>query len=247
MRLVLDPGKNHSTAAFATALARSIAGRLPPSASVDLARGGSGGGLPLAGVFSQLEEAHAIICADSFVSHAAPLFGLPAFVVARAGVANWWAPWYGSFYFNGEESARDAAATMGRVIRELSSVGAPAAQLARFTQAEARLVHISAELETLFDSTSPLDLDRFHRLHEELAQLREAIAAAPNRATATAGPEELRGPPARRPSRADLDRDTPPQLLHVRHELESWRNTNYFKYLRWSLSSQVAVERQSEA
>ena len=112
LRLLIDPGKNHSTAGFAAALARSLSARLGSSSIVELA-GSPEERLPLAGVFSLLDQVHAVVCADSFVSHAAPLFGATAFVVARAGVANWWAPWRSSFYFDGEAPARASGATMG--------------------------------------------------------------------------------------------------------------------------------------
>jgi hypothetical protein len=153
-------------------------------------------------------------------------------VVARAGVANWWAPWRGSFYFDGEESAQGAAGVMGRIIRELCLPADPIDREARFTQAESKLVQVAERLESLLDDFGSDSLDQLHRLHEELSRLRDTVERA-ERGRGQNVCQDMRGAPTRRPARDEL---SPPVVSHLRHELESWRNTNYFKYLRSSLA-----------
>jgi hypothetical protein len=113
VEFVLDPGTNPATERFSSALAKSAKAQAAPGIRFSLA-GQSGRGLPLHGVFTEIERSHAVLCADSFAAHAGPLFGCTTLVVAAPGLENWRTPSSQSYYFDtGQPVAKMAAAMRG--------------------------------------------------------------------------------------------------------------------------------------
>lgn len=238
VRVLLDGGKNLSTERFAAALARSASARVGPGVEIQVAVPEGGQGLTLGGVFDHLATAHAVVCADSFASHAAPLFGCNALVVMRAGVDNWRAPYAGSFYFDGSVPAREVGGQMRKLLLALETPLTSAERQARFTQAELRIEQLAREAESLFDEQAPPTAARLRQVYGELADLSRAVAEAK-------GLPELAAPWARRldgvegPNGAPDDAAAVPEalLLHLRDQFERWRNTNELKFLRLRLGS----------
>ena len=99
------------------------------------------------------------------------------------------------------------------------------------------MVPIAVELEALFDGDPAADPSRLHALYQALVQLRDAVEANPGCGAATALADGVPGPPECRPRLAQLLEQGPALFGHLRHELESWRNTNYFKFLRSALEA----------
>ena len=231
-RFVLDSGKNRSTETFALGLRRALAAR---GVEVELAHSGDGRTLSLAGVFRELESCHVAVCADSFASHAAPLAGCAALVVGRAGTENWRAPCPASFYFDGEAPVGEVASAMRQLLTDLEDPWSDAERLSRLSQAEVRLAGLTGELEALFDAGEESDDGRLVSLCGEFAVLHEAAAAVRDRWPA--GYDALFGDSPmdaalRRPDAGELAAGGTPLRLHLRNQLERWRNTNYCKYLR---------------
>jgi hypothetical protein len=237
LRFVLDSGNNRSTETFARGLQRSLG---PPAAAdleVLLAHSGDGRTLSLAGALQELESCHVTVCADSFASHAAPLAGCAALVVARAGTENWRAPHPASFYFDGEAPVGEVASAMRRLLADLAAGWTDADRIARFSQAEVRLAALTGELEALFEADGACDAAQLVRLYGELATLVEAVAAVRQRSAESFDGlfrDSPMGAALRRPGAEDLagGGPAPALLLHLRDQLEAWRNTNYCKYLR---------------
>jgi hypothetical protein len=226
--MVLDGGKNLSTERFASALARSAQALVSRGVQVEVAAPDGGKALTLGGVFDQLQASHAVVCADSFASHAAPLFGCNALVVMRSGVENWRAPFPGSFYFDGSAPARAVGTRMRELLHALDTPLGAADRLARFTQAEVRLEQLAREVESLFDGEAPPAAQQIRQAFEELAGLSRAVAEAKNL-------PGLAAPWARPPGEAHAADLPAPLLLHLRDQFERWRNTNELKLLRMRL------------
>lgn len=227
--LALDAGKNAVTERFATALRRALAARVPAGVTVEVARSEGSCFLSLPGVFRELEAAHAVVCADSFASHAAPLFGCTTLVVATAGLENWRVPFAGSYYFRAEDRVDEVGAAMRQVLG-----GAAAAQL---SQAESRLVDLGRRLEELFDA-EPSDGAAFHAAYRDFARTHRLVIAGlqrypPELAALLSDVEHqaaLRSPEAE----GDGGRAAPALMLHLRDQWERWQNTNLRKFLRRS-------------
>jgi len=104
VRIRIDAGANRETCQLARAIAQSSAMRVPRGVTVEVASGAVGiAPLTLKGVFEELDAAHAVICTDSFVAHAAPLFACTTMVLAGAELSNWRVPAPTSFYFDASE------------------------------------------------------------------------------------------------------------------------------------------------
>lgn len=242
IRMMVDSGKNLSTESFAVALARSVRARVAPDVEVQVAYSGAGKSLSLSGVFEQLESAHAVVCADSFASHAAPLFQCNSLVVMRAGVENWRVPSDGSFFFDGNAPAGEVGAAMRKVLLALETPLTATERLARFTQAEVRSEQLARELEALFDGDLGRSVDQLYRTYEEFVDLNQALVEARDSgANEGAGLfcDTLASAPLRRPSASAPQQAGEALLLHLRDQFERWRNTNYVKALRLQLGAQA--------
>jgi hypothetical protein len=115
VEIVIDPGTTSATGRFSAALVNSARAHAAPGTRFSLACQ-SRGGLPLAGVFAEMERSHAVLCADSFAAHAAPLFGCTTLVVAAPGLENWRTPWSRSYYFDITRPVDEMVAAMREVL-----------------------------------------------------------------------------------------------------------------------------------
>jgi hypothetical protein len=228
----LDAGKNAVTERFATALQRSISARVPSSVALEIARCPSSRYLSLQGAFREIEAAHVVLCADSFASHAAPLFGCTTLVVATAGLENWRVPFARSYYFRAEDPIDEVGAAMRQVLGRLIDGRARAESLSR---AEIRLDELARSLEELFDGEPTADVAEFRATYREFARTHRLV---------------LDGLARRPPEQPALWRDVDPQeillaphedgdgvvspalMLHLRDQWERWQNTNLRKLLR---------------
>jgi hypothetical protein len=129
VQIRIDAGANRETCELARLIARSSAMRVPPGVSVEVASGQSGlASLSLKGVFEELDQAHAVICTDSFVAHAAPLFACTTMVLAGAELSNWRVPGPTSFYFDASERLNRLVSSLHGVLARVRPTGG---QLAR--------------------------------------------------------------------------------------------------------------------
>jgi hypothetical protein len=112
---VLDPGTNSATERFSSALVKSARAQAAPGIRFSLA-GQRGRGLPLQGVFTEMERSHVVLCADSFAAHAGPLFGCTTLVVAAPGLENWRTPSGQSYYFDTAQPAGEMAVAMRKIL-----------------------------------------------------------------------------------------------------------------------------------
>src|SRR5262249_32169915 len=103
VRLVVDSGPTPATASFAAALARAARGQEHPRVRLEVARGGRGGRPTLGETIDGVCAADVVVAADSFLAHVAPLFGVPALIVAREGLEDWRVPSGRNFYFRAED------------------------------------------------------------------------------------------------------------------------------------------------
>src|SRR5262249_50077811 len=86
-----------------------------------VAQGASAKTLKLDEVFTELEQCDAAICADSFLAHAAPLFGLTTLVIAKVGLENWRTPSARSYYFYLEQPLEELCAAARVILASTAS------------------------------------------------------------------------------------------------------------------------------
>src|SRR5690242_8254796 len=92
-----------------------------------------------------MEDAHAVICIDSFAAHAAPLFRCVTLVVGWAGLENWRIPGGPSFYFDRSAAVEAVASAMRHL---LETVGAGP----RLTRGQAALLDAAERLGDVLSS-----------------------------------------------------------------------------------------------
>jgi hypothetical protein len=237
VRVAFDPGPNLTTRAFAEDLARAAASRRGgPSVEFAVADAHQGRGLPLAGVFDELERAHAVICADSFAAHAAPAMGRTTLVLAAPGLEDWRVPSPWSFYFTDGAPLADIAAGMQQVLARrghlrLRNLPAPA-----IAEPERRLAAAGHDLDRVADGTPvesfPALCDSYDRFCGAYRDVVERLADWPHPVRGVladtvydAAHQEIDGV---RPDTAALRDDV---VRHVQDARREWRNTNLSKYL----------------
>jgi hypothetical protein len=123
VEFVLDPGSNLQTERFSALVARAAGVTAAKGVTFRVARGASARTLRLAEVFTELEQCDAAICADSFLAHAAPLFGLTTLVIAKAGLENWRTPSARSYYFYLEQPLEELSAAIRTILRRAIQSG----------------------------------------------------------------------------------------------------------------------------
>jgi hypothetical protein len=236
VRLIVDTGPNSRTESFATALVRSAIAQPYSGVRCEIARSTAGRLLTLDCILQQVEQADAILTADSFLAHAAARLGRPAFVLARPGLEKWRVPSTRSFYFSAEDSARKVAGAIQILLRE--SVLNDAAQGFRASaKAECKqLAKASALLRHALSSLCPLsDLlrqwDECHLLYQNVvAELR----SWPPRLDALFSDYDYGKLLAAMPESGygDFDDESRAELrAHLRLMFDEWENSNLSKYI----------------
>lgn len=171
--VAIDPGPNGVTRRFAANLVRTAASRVPFGVLLEVA--GADGETPAGfeGVFSRLERAHVVICADSFVAHAAPLFDCTTMVVASRGLENWRVPHRSSYYFSADDDLDRVAIGMRRVLSRVL----PAEPPSPVSELESRLDETTRLLQDIFTGQARglVDGDRLSRAYLALQDAYDAV------------------------------------------------------------------------
>ena len=237
LRFVLDAGPNLGTKRFSSEVTRAAAARCTRSAaSFEVAASAGTGGLSLAEVFAQLEQAHVILCADSFTAHAAALTDATSLVLATPGLEYWRVPHQRSFRFDAQAPLADVSAAM-RLVLAHAGAGAPQDDGRPVAGDEARQL-VDCDQQLASDLAGEAGFTASLATFQRFAALRRAVAE--RAAGWPAGAREL--------VRDDLDGaglgglgalDGPPVpeqlhadgVLHIEDQWRQWRGSNLCKYL----------------
>ncbi len=231
------PGPNLTTRRFASDVARAAAGRHPGlDARFEVAAAGEARGLPLDAVFGELEQAHAVICADSFTAHAAPTLGCTTLVLAAPGLEDWRVPSATSYYFSDEAPLDGVAAGMRQVLAGRGIVRLADPAVPPISDVEVGLVAAGRELERAVANPSeeefPALCDTYDRFVGAYRAVVERLAAWPPSTRGMladtvyeAAHREINGG---RPVPTELRGDV---ARHVEDAWREWRTTNLSKVL----------------
>jgi hypothetical protein len=246
VEFVLDPGTNCATERFSSALLKSAAAEAAPGINFSLA-GHDGRGLPLKGVFAEMERSHVVLCADSFAAHAGPLFGCTTLVVAAPGLESWRTPSSQSFYFDIAQPVGEMVAAMREVLSYTCDkllhhppmeLGAALAEHAfRLDRATCRILKLLRDTRA---QTDPALVDAHTEFVESYNAVIGNLAEWPDQYSALfADVDYSRTWRRMDPSSVNLDeRD---QLDHLQAQLSRWENTNLRKLLRHICARSMAA------
>ena len=235
VEFVLDAGASPATERFSATLAVSAAARAVPGVSFSIAREAGSRTLSLIGAFSELERAHAVICADSFAAHAAPQYGCTTLVIARAGLDNWRTPSPRSFYFDLEQPMDGMLAAMREILEACYPGVLDRPQHAvPFEAAASRLDQDTRELDAALGDAGTSPKGTIHAARQRLIESHRAMIE-----TIPGWPLEFRGLVHQDGlSRVwrELDEhesDLPDRELfrHLQLELRNWELTNLRRFV----------------
>jgi len=244
VEVVVDPGTNAQTQAFAHSLVRSTSARTAPGVTFEVARPAEGTSMSFEDVFAQMERAHVTICTDSFPAHAAPLFGCATLVIADVGLENWRVPFRPVYYLSPQADVDSVAAAMGQVLRRFESGHRDEPLPLDDVAPERELQAAARRLRALFDDERCLDggfgplVEAYRDFSRSYRTVVERIADWPpefgelfgdvdylEALDLPAGGDGV--PPA---LRGDL-------AFHLRDRWQWWQNTNLCKYLDMALEA----------
>jgi hypothetical protein len=252
VEIVVDPGTNSQTQAFALALVRSASARTAAGVTMSVARPSAGTSMSFEDVFSQMEQAQVVICTDSFPAHAAPLFGCATLVIADVGLETWRVPFRPVYYLRAQAGVESVAAGMRQVLSSVQTAGGEALPLAglgpeleleastrRLRQLLAGDHHDEREFGSLCEAYQ--DFSRSYqtvaeRLPEWPAEFEELFADVDYLESLDA-PEDGAGVPAS--LRGDF-------AFHLQNRWQWWQNTNLRKYLGMALQSSAVRQRSAD-
>jgi ADP-heptose:LPS heptosyltransferase len=237
VRLIVDTGPNSHTESFANALVRSSSAQPNLNVRCEIARSVTGRLLPLHDMLEKVEQADAIITADSFLAHAAARFDCPAFVLAPRGLENWRVPSQRSFYFRAKDSAPKVATAIQVLLRE-SLLNGDSPNFRASAKPECQQLAISsALLRHAFSSFCPLS-DLLRKWDECGARYRDVVADLqhwPPQFRALLSDHDYGKLWIARPKdRCEYfeDEDRAELREHLRQRFDEWENSNLSKYLR---------------
>ena len=240
LEIALDSGKNAATERFASALLRSLKARLgaAPQVTLELACSPGQRTLSLASAFDQMEAADAVLCADSFAAHAAPLFGCTTLVLAPPEVENWRVPYARSYYLGTEEPVAEVGLAVRRLLEHCLPGRPGLAPLPPPTQGDRRLDSLTCRLDELLAADGQPDPARLREVYDEFLHAYQATVGNLARRPRDLAPllhDSPYDPALRRLSGnggAAADGGLAPELLlHLRDQLERWQSTNLRKLL----------------
>jgi ADP-heptose:LPS heptosyltransferase len=234
--IVLDPGPNKTTGRFANKLKRSVKARIPVSIGIETAYSEGLQTLVLGDVFREMEKSHAVICADSFAAHAAPLFGCTTLVIASSDLINWRVPYDSSYYFRAEDPVKSVAIGMQYILNSIGGDGSEAEvhwhmsdpwkqirEAAKELQNQVNLgptVNIDTLSNVYFEFVSAYKIN-IDRLKQWLPDFFGLFCDFPyNKPINQLKKESFQG-----------DEFKPDLLRHLQAHLDRWKNTNLRKYL----------------
>lgn len=239
--VVVDPGTNTQTQAFAHALVRSASARTAPGVTLSVARPAQGASMSFEDVFSQMERAHVTICTDSFPAHAAPLFGCATLVIADVGLENWRVPFQPVWYLSPQADVDAVATAMRQVLRRFETDGgepmpiadpAPEHELLATSRRVGELLGDARDLGDRFDSLCGAYRD-FSRSYRTVAERLDRWPEAYRELFADVDYLEPLDVPVEGVPR-DLSGDL---AFHLRDRWQWWQNTNLRKYLGLALEA----------
>jgi hypothetical protein len=234
VEFVLDPGASFSTERFATAVLASASARAVPGVSFSIARDCGARTLSLAGAFSEMERAHAVLCADSFAAHAAPHYGCTTLVIARVGLENWRTPWPKSFYFDLEQPVDEMVTAMREVLFAAHGGMLDRAQPSFSFEAMATRLHVHArEFNAALELSCPVRPERINAARRRFLESQRALIE-----TVPSWPADLRGllhdeslaRTWRELDHPETDLRGREVIDHLRLELRRWELTNVCRF-----------------
>jgi hypothetical protein len=237
LRIVLDTGPNLSTKRFSSEVARAAAAHCPRSSvSFEVAASAVPDGLSLADVFAQVEQAHVVICADSFTAHAAALTNATSLVLATPGLEYWCVPYQRSFRFDAQAPLADLSAAM-RLVLAHAGAGSPQDHGRPVAGDEVRQL-VDCDLQLASNLAGDAGFATLFATFQRFTALRRAVAErvagwpAGARELVRDGLDDVRlggldafdGAPV--PERLHAD-----AVLHIEDRWRQWRRSNLRKYL----------------
>ena len=234
VEFVLDPGASFSTERFATAVLASASVRAVPGVSFSIARDCGARTLSLAGAFSEMERAHAVLCADSFAAHAAPHYGCTTLVIARVGLENWRTPWPKSFYFDLEQPVDEMVTAMREVLFAAHGGMLDRAQPSFSFEAMAARLHVHArEFKAALELSCPVRPEQINAARRRFLESQRALIE-----TVPSWPPDLRGllhdeslaRTWRELNHSETDLRGREVIDHLRLELRRWELTNVCRF-----------------
>ncbi len=225
----IDSGPNEATEAFALELARGATAEAPLGVEYSVANG-KGARLVSAMCSRHLEGTDLVLAADSFLAHATPVFGVPALIVARAGVENWRAPETQNFYFRASDPVEHTAASMRVILQELyANPSTDRSSSFRESDECKVLIAASARVKRLLDEGADCFRDAWMDCYLAYCRVAALLPDLPESFDALFADqryEDLFVPwPSANPGESDL-------LAHLRNRWNDWRNSNLYKYLK---------------
>jgi hypothetical protein len=243
VEVVVDPGTNTQTQAFAHSLVRSTSARTAPGVTLSVASPARGSSMSFEDVFSQMERAQAVICTDSFPAHAAGLFGCATLVIADVGLESWRVPFRPVYYLSPQSDVDAVAAGMRQVLSRLESGqpgglpldgNGPERELEASAGRLRQLLGDERSLDGGFDSLCAAyhDFSRTYRavvdrLGDWPAEFAELFADVDYREPVDAPADGAEVPAA---LRGDL-------AFHLQDRWQWWQSTNLRKYLAVALEA----------
>jgi hypothetical protein len=234
--IVIDPGPNTVTRHFANEVAQSSTSRGNPRISFEVAHSPGSVTLPLDGVLSELEQAHIVICADSFTAHAAPLMDCTTLVVANPGLENWRVPFQKSFYFDALLPLSTLCAGMQQILSHFGIEPPQSFFRPLISEAESQLMEATCSLQNLLDQGDQVSLQELVSRYNDLSGIARAASLRlshwPLGARALLSDFHYENP-FRLIEDADVLNQQYSQALYqfIQNTVLGWRNTNLSKYL----------------
>jgi hypothetical protein len=222
-RVVLDTGPNASTRGFAISLRDALR-----NAGIRAQLAANGRAATVGEMLDVVADADAVVTADSYLAHAAPLFGAITFVVAREGLEAWRVPSPSSFYFRAEEDPQAIGAAMAMVMAGLTEDVTPS-----------RDPRLSAEAGALREAAAAIDfgapMERLLEQWQRAVDGHNAVVAAlpdwPAPLAALTGDERYGRLMPRAPRVQDIEDDRELRQ-HLRERFADCARSNLWKFVR---------------
>jgi ADP-heptose:LPS heptosyltransferase len=236
VRVLLDPGPNLTTMRFAEELSRSAGARAPSRVSFEVAQSVDGPGLPLAGVFAELERTHVVICSDSFITHIAPTLGCTTMVLASRGLEDWRVPAPRNFYLNAEDPPEEIIGAMKQILSHFDLDPFQENRRPPISEAEKQLMAMALDSEGhLVDNEKDGYAKRIETYTDFLENQRKVIARLPYWPQGTKGllrDFAYEDSPRNLSEIQQITKEFQEDIsVYITHNSQEWQNTNLFKYL----------------
>jgi hypothetical protein len=251
-RFKIETGSNHATEAFALELAKIAGASAPAGVHFELVSA-TGRSTSLDEIFECLEQSDMVLAADSFLAHAAPVFGVPATIVARDGVENWRVPDANNFYFSMQDPIPAVASSIRELIRDLTLFDSPDARSVQRKRPECQKLRRASDqvAQSLFSENQNLASvrDDWTACHQAYCRVSSELRNWPACFDAMLNDElyeHLIGPWPETHNDNNVASE-PAFLLHLQNRFHEWHNSNLQKYLNGFARSSIATRMTSHA